>query len=145
MKVVESTSTASLIEAFRCYSATRSCPYKVFSDRGTNLYSREKVLRKVFRDLDWSQVQNFEISKGFGWHFTTEARSASFNGSVRIVVKLFKKARNQAFQFDRKLTRPSKLSLISSRPFPMRRPKFAMIGLYLSSPTRRTTFLCVTK
>ena len=111
VEVVENMSTSAFIEAFRCYSATRSAPYKVFSDRGTNLISGEKVLRKVLQNLDWSQIKNFGRIKNFEWHFTSAARSASFNGSIEIAVKLFKKALNRAIQFDRTLTKPRKLSL----------------------------------
>ena len=104
-------STAAFSEAFRSYAALRSCPRKVFSDRGTNLISGEKVLRKVLRDLDWPKIQDLGREKGFDWHFTSAARSASFNGSVEIVVKLFKKALYRALQFDRKLATPLNLSL----------------------------------
>ena len=115
VEVVTSMSTAAFIEAFRSYAALRSCPRKVFSDRGTNLISGEKVLRKVLRDLDWSKIQEVGTEKGFDWHFTSAARSASFNGSVEIVVKLFKKALYRALQFDRKLKTPLKLSLTQFR------------------------------
>ena len=97
VEVVSSMSTAAFIEAFRSYAALRSCPRKVFSDRGTNLISGEKVLRKVLRDLDWPKIQDLGREKGFDWHFTSAARSASFNGSVEIVVKLFKKALYRAY------------------------------------------------
>ena len=113
--MISSISTAAFIKAFRSYAALRSCPRKVFIDRGTNLISGKKVLRKVLRDLDWSKIQEVGTEKGFDWHFTSAARSASFNGSVEIVVKLFKKALYRALQFDRKLKTPLKLSLTQFR------------------------------
>ena len=61
VEMVENMSTAAFIKAFRCYSATRSTPYKVFSNRGTNLINGEKVLKKVLQDLDWSQIKNTQI------------------------------------------------------------------------------------
>ena len=69
----------------------------MFCQMRPNLISGEKVLRKVLRDLDWSKIQEVGTEKGFDWHFTSAARSASFNGSVEIVVKLFKKALYRAY------------------------------------------------
>ena len=86
-------------------------PVQGFSDWGRNLISREKVLKKVLQDLDWSQIKNHKRTKNFKWHFTSAARSASFNGSIKIAVKFFKKVLNRALQFDQTLTKPRKLSL----------------------------------
>ena len=80
VEVVENMSTAAFIEGVRSYSATRSTLCKVFSGGDTNLISGEKVLKKVLKDLDWSHNKNHGRTKNFDWHFTSAARSASFNG-----------------------------------------------------------------
>ena len=108
VEVVNNCSTEAFLDAFRSYVALRGLPKKIYSDNATYFKSADKQLKKVLREIRWTEIEDHE--KGIEWVYFPPLASAKA-GIIEICVRLFKVALTKALQFAYKSKRtPRKLT-----------------------------------
>jgi len=75
----------------RRFVSIRAYPSKLYSDNGTQLVAANKELQKVVKDLDSKSLQQFGVTQGLKWIFSS-ADAPWQNGISRALIKSGKRA-----------------------------------------------------
>ena len=84
-------STDGFLQVLRRFVAIRGHPMILRSDPGSQLVGASKELKKVIKELDKSQINNYAVSAGFEWKFSP-GDAHWHNGCVEALIHSVKKA-----------------------------------------------------
>ena len=73
----------------RRFVSIRGYPSKLYSDNGTQLVAANKELKKVVKDLDSKSLQQFGVTQGLKWIFSS-ADAPWQNGISEALIKSVK-------------------------------------------------------
>ena len=135
LDIVPDYSTTSSLQALRRFASIRGWPSKIHSDPGSQLCAASNELKRVVRDLDWDEIQQYGHRKGTTWSFSP-ADAPWHNGSTEALVKTTKRALNatigeQVFTFSEFQTVMFEVAqIVNQRPIG-RKPTSPHEGPYL--------------
>ena len=75
----------------RRFVSIRGYPWKLYSDNGAQLVAANKELKKVVKDLDSKSLQQFGVTQGLKWIFSS-ADAPWQNGISEALIKSVKRA-----------------------------------------------------
>ena len=84
-------STEKFLMALRRFVSIRGYPPKLYSDNGAQLVAANKELKKVAKDLDSKSLQQFGVTQGLKWIFSS-ADAPWQNGISEALIKSVKRA-----------------------------------------------------
>ena len=91
MDVSPDYSTEKFLMALRRFVSIRGYPSKLYSDNGAQLVAANKELKKVVKDLDSKSLQQFGVTQGLKWIFSS-ADAPWQNGISEALIKSVKRA-----------------------------------------------------
>ena len=83
-------STDAFLQKFRRFVALRGWPKRLHSDNGTSLVATSKELREAIANLDQRRLQEFGVTHGSRWTFSS-ADAPWMNGITESLVKTIKR------------------------------------------------------
>lgn len=92
LDLTEGYDTQSFLMAFRRFVSVRGYPCSMYSDRGTQLISASRELKRMFSGLDWHRINTFGRDQGINWVFTKSADSPWQNGVSEALIKSVKRS-----------------------------------------------------
>ena len=84
-------STEKFLMVLRRFVSIRGYPSKLYSDNGAQLVAANKELKKVVKDLDSKSLQQFGVTQGLKWIFSS-ADAPWQNGISEALIKSVKRA-----------------------------------------------------
>ena len=84
-------STEKFLMVLRRFVSIRGYPSKLYSDNGAQLVAANKELKKVVKDLDSNSLQQFGVTQGLKWIFSS-ADAPWQNGISEALIKSVKRA-----------------------------------------------------
>ena len=96
LELVEDMTTATFLKAFIRMTSRRGMPNFVWSDNAKTYKGANKLLRRLFNDIDWSEVQNYASVRKIEWNFGIELAPQT-NGVVERMIRSVKDALKRTF------------------------------------------------
>ena len=97
VEFVRSQSTWDFLNAFTKYTAIRGVPDTIFSDNSLTLKQASRELKRIYRQIDWNQVQNEMTKRSIEWSWSPPKYPAS-NGCTERLIGLIKRALNSTLK-----------------------------------------------
>lgn len=91
LELVEGLSTATFLQAFNRMVSRRGHPQFVWSDNAKTFKSASRILHRLYKKVDWTEVHNTSAKKGIQWKFGVE-KAPHTNGIVERMVRSVKDA-----------------------------------------------------
>ena len=91
LECVADMSTVTFLRAFSRMCGRRGVPDYVWSDNAKTFKSANRILKHVYKNIDWNEVHDVNAVKGIDWRFGTE-KAPHTNGVVERMVRSVKEA-----------------------------------------------------
>ena len=92
LDIVDGYGTQDFLVTFRRFVTVRGYPASIRSDNGSQLVAANKELREMAKNLNWSDISQFGITKGLTWTFNRSADAPWQNGCSKALIRLIKRA-----------------------------------------------------